>query len=105
VIVAPVPPALDLAVVPPRPEQVAEGETALAERAVWVKEAGVPCETVARFGNPADQLLARAQELQPRLMVVGTRGQGALRRALIGSVAERIIHHARCPVLVVPEVG
>ena len=39
------------------------------------------------------------------LLVVGSRGQGALKRALVGSVAARVSHHAMCPTVVIPAGG
>lgn len=54
-----------------------------------------------REGPKADEILDLAGELGADLVVIGTRGQGAVGRLLLGSVAEGIVYHARCPVLVV----
>ncbi|MDP9410270.1 MAG: universal stress protein [Actinomycetota bacterium] len=54
-----------------------------------------------REGPKADEILDLAGELGADLVVIGARGQGALGRLLLGSVAEGIVYHARCPVLVV----
>ncbi len=53
-------------------------------------------------GNPAEQLLLRAELLNADLVVVGRRGMNALERLLVGSVASAVIRHARCSVLVAP---
>ena len=55
-----------------------------------------------RFGNPADEILAEAQEREPDLIVVGRQGLSAPARWLIGSVSDRVVRHAHAPVLVVP---
>ncbi len=49
---------------------------------------------------PYASVVAKAEELQARLIVVGHRGHSGLRRLLLGSVAERIVRAAHCPVLV-----
>lgn len=54
-----------------------------------------------REGPKADEILDLAGELGADLVVIGARGQGAVGRLLLGSVAEGIVYHARCPVLVV----
>jgi nucleotide-binding universal stress UspA family protein len=53
-----------------------------------------------RMGPPVDQILNAADEIGADLMVVGRRGLGGVRRLLMGSVSEGIVHNARCPVLV-----
>ncbi|MHB1167812.1 MAG: universal stress protein [Longimicrobiales bacterium] len=53
-------------------------------------------------GDPAEVILQRAEENDADLLVLGTHGQGALARALIGSVSSLVARRARCPVLMVP---
>jgi len=54
-----------------------------------------------REGHPVDVITALAKRTRADLVVMGTHGRAGLKRALIGSVAERVVRHARCPVLVV----
>jgi nucleotide-binding universal stress UspA family protein len=61
-------------------------------------QTGVSAATVARLGEPADALLAIAEELAADLIVVGNRGMTGVRRYLLGSVADRVAHHAPCSV-------
>lgn len=53
--------------------------------------------------RPAHTLLDHSEHV--RLLVVGNRGRGAVRRALFGSVSHAVLHHAMCPVAVVPGTG
>ena len=57
--------------------------------------------TVAREGNPADEILEAARAADADLIVVGRRGKNFLARAILGSVAVRVVELARCDVLVV----
>jgi nucleotide-binding universal stress UspA family protein len=47
------------------------------------------------------EIVALAEDLGVGLVVVGSRGQGGIRRALMGSVSDAVVRHAHCPVLVV----
>jgi nucleotide-binding universal stress UspA family protein len=58
---------------------------------------------VAALGSPAAVLAETAEGAD--LLVVGARGHGALRRLLLGSVSTQCVHHAPCPVVVVPSAG
>jgi nucleotide-binding universal stress UspA family protein len=55
----------------------------------------------ARVGRPAEEVVALAQEIGAGLVVMGSRGRGGVRRALMGSVSDSVVRHAHCPVLVV----
>ncbi len=52
-------------------------------------------------GRPDAEIIAQAEALGSGLIVVGSRGLGAIRRALTGSVSDSVVRHAHCPVMVV----
>ena len=52
-------------------------------------------------GHPAREIVAAAASFAADLVVVGARGLGGMKRLLLGSVSERVLHDARCPVLIV----
>ncbi len=54
----------------------------------------------ARIGSPAHQIVAYAEELEADTIVLPSRGVTGLAHILIGSVAERVVRHAHCPVVV-----
>jgi nucleotide-binding universal stress UspA family protein len=58
-------------------------------------------EPVIAEGVPADQILRAARLGAIDLVVIGARGLGPVKRLLLGSVSERVLHHSDCPVLVV----
>ncbi len=62
--------------------------------------AGLPVETAVRTGTPHDEIVECARELGADLIVLATHGHGLVRH-VIGSTAERVLHHAPCPVMVV----
>ncbi len=49
----------------------------------------------------AEQIVRVAQDIEAGLIVIGSRGLGRIRRALMGSVSDSVVRHAHCPVLVV----
>ena len=58
---------------------------------------------VVEQARPAAAILRAAERLHPDLLVMGTRGHGRFRRALIGSVATQVLNATTCDVLIVPE--
>ena len=58
-------------------------------------------ESSAIVGRPADEIVAAAREPGVDVVVVGARGLGLVRRLALGSVSDRVLHRADCPVLVV----
>ena len=76
-------------------------DATLSAAADRVREAGVDVEIFAREGDPADAILDVAEELGADLIVVGNKGMTGARRFLLGSVPNRVSHHAPCAVLIV----
>lgn len=72
----------------------------LAELAEPLRRIGIASETTVRAGRPAVVLAAVARERRADLIVVGNRGHGPARAALMGSVSADLVDHAPCPVLV-----
>jgi len=62
---------------------------------------GVRAEGLLLQGIPQDQILRAAQLCRADLIVMGTHGRTGFEKALLGSVAERVVSLARCPVLTV----
>jgi nucleotide-binding universal stress UspA family protein len=84
-------------------EQIEEQSRVLLRKQSWrVKAAG---GTVAgahlKMGAVDLEIVALAEELGADLIVMGSRGLGGVRRALMGSVSDSVVRHAHCPVLVV----
>jgi nucleotide-binding universal stress UspA family protein len=65
------------------------------------EDAGVSAHTRLLHGDPADEIVAFADVIDADLIVVGSRGRGAVTSALLGSVSRGILREARRPVLVV----
>ena len=57
---------------------------------------------VEDVGDPARMLLEYAARVEAEVMVIGRRGAGLIERIMLGSVANRVVHDAECPVLLVP---
>ena len=86
--------------------QMAELSRADADAAfasVADESAGTDAEQVTMHGYPADRLSALADARDARLIVVGTRGRGPSRTALLGSVSHELAAGASRPVVIVPE--
>jgi nucleotide-binding universal stress UspA family protein len=73
----------------------------LEEAAEEVKEAGVDVQTHAREGDPADAILDVAEEQKADLIVVGNKGMTGAKRFLLGSVPNKVSHHAPCTVMII----
>jgi nucleotide-binding universal stress UspA family protein len=79
-----------------------DAETFLKEQAEQIgSDGGKVAETHLRSGDPDKEILRTAESLGVGLIVIGSRGLGAVSRMLIGSVSDSIVRHAHCPVLVV----
>jgi nucleotide-binding universal stress UspA family protein len=76
-------------------------EGTLAEAAGEHEGAGVDITTSAREGDPADAILDVAEERGADLIVVGNKGMTGAKRFLLGSVPNKVSHHAPCSVLII----
>src|SRR5215217_2183616 len=81
-----------------------EARKALDVEVERVKAAGGRVvEAHLSMGSPDAEIVKLADDIGAGLIVIGSRGLGGIRRALIGSVSDSVVRHAHCPVLVVRE--
>jgi nucleotide-binding universal stress UspA family protein len=76
-------------------------DATLAAAAERVAAAGVQSRSWAREGDPADAILDVAEELAADLIVVGNKGMTGAKRFLLGSVPNKVSHHAPCSVMII----
>lgn len=91
---------------PPSPEAlaraVAAGQQDILDRVMASLDTeGVAVETAEELGDPTAAILAHCEAMEADLLVIGRRGAGVMERVILGSVADRLAHHAPCPVLIV----
>jgi nucleotide-binding universal stress UspA family protein len=77
----------------------------LDEQVKKIEQSGgtIPQEVHLLRGHPDREIVHLAEEIGAGLIVIGSRGQGGVRRALMGSVSDSVVRQARCPVLIVRE--
>ncbi|KAJ8622866.1 hypothetical protein MRB53_031395 [Persea americana] len=62
---------------------------------------GVDVETITEVGDPKETICAAVENLKISLLILGSHGRGAIKRAFLGSVSNYCMQNANCPVLVV----
>jgi nucleotide-binding universal stress UspA family protein len=78
-----------------------EAQQFLDGRAEQLRSEGANvAEAHLRVGEPDKEIVRLSEEIGATLIVMGSRGLGAVRRALMGSVSDSVVRHAHCPVLV-----
>lgn len=83
-------------------EQEEEARRLLEEQVEKAKASGAKvAQAHLRMGRPDAEIVAVAEEIGVGLIVIGNRGLGGVKRALMGSVSDSVVRHAHCPVLVV----
>jgi nucleotide-binding universal stress UspA family protein len=78
-----------------------EAEQQLAHHADEIRGRGLAVEGIVREGYPATVIVDEAEALSADLIVIGTHGHTGLKHLLLGSIAERVVQRAPCPVLTV----
>jgi nucleotide-binding universal stress UspA family protein len=86
-----------------REEELADARELL--RGVAVRLDAGDAEQRAELGSPADRIVAIADEENAALLVIGSRGRGDMKSALLGSVSHGVLSKATCPVVIVPAGG
>ncbi|XP_010917884.1 uncharacterized protein [Elaeis guineensis] len=79
------------------------------ENSIWVLERAsqicierlVKAETIIIDGDPKDVICQATEEMSIDLLIMGSRGLGKVKRAILGSVSDYCAHHAKCPILIV----
>lgn len=99
----PVPPPMDVLRLPiDVPAVMSEAAARLSSEQERVRAEGVACESSVLVGRADAEIVDHADKTGSDLIIVGTHGRSGLPHVLLGSVAERVVQHAHCPVLTVP---
>ena len=79
-----------------------EAKKVLERQVKRIEESGgIVNEAHLREGKADEEIVELAEEIGAGLIVMGSRGRGRIRRALMGSVSESVVRHAHCPVTIV----
>jgi len=78
-----------------------DGEQALTRAKSLLSGRVEPLELRMEEGSPAELILATAQDTHPDLILMGARGKGQVEELFLGSVSQRVLTHAGCPVLII----
>ncbi len=86
-----------------RDRATVDSQAFLAEAvtALHAELAGVQVDTQVLEGHPGAALCQLAADLDATAMVIGSRGRGGLKRAVLGSVSDHVVRNATCPVVVI----
>jgi nucleotide-binding universal stress UspA family protein len=76
-------------------------DATLEKAADVARQAGVEAKSYPRQGDPADAILDVAEEQEADLIIVGNKGMTGAKRFLLGSVPNKVSHHAPCSVLII----
>jgi nucleotide-binding universal stress UspA family protein len=81
--------------------RIAAGNTIIEEAGKALEEAGIDYHTELLEGPMAEAIINVAETRGADLIIIGARGKSSLEGLLLGSVSQKVIYHADCPVLVV----
>jgi len=78
---------------------VREAEEYLAKAESWLRDVGVKVNSVVRYGNDAQEIVAHARDRDFDLIAMSTHGRSGLAQFVLGSVANKVINTATVPIL------
>lgn len=81
--------------------RIDQSEKLLTELVKNATSQGCTCESSSAVGDIVDEIVGLADKKSADMIIMGTHGKRGLEKILLGSVAERVLKRARCPVLVV----
>ncbi|KAJ3214019.1 hypothetical protein HDU67_002163 [Dinochytrium kinnereticum] len=85
-------------------QQRTDSHQMLQDYARFLRRHKICCKAIALKGDARDELVKKVEEISPDAFIIGSRGLGAVRRTLLGSVSDYCIHHIQsCPVIIVKE--
>lgn len=82
--------------------EMRETHARIQEYSAGLRDRGIDATAIQVQGATVETILHEAARLGADLIVLGSHGHGVVRRALLGSVSEGVLHRASCPVLIVP---
>ena len=83
-------------------EEYKQEHQTLLQLSKKLRQAGVDAQAMLLKGDAAELILEQAENLDIDMIVMGSHGHGILRKMLLGSVTEKVLHKAFCSVLIVP---
>jgi nucleotide-binding universal stress UspA family protein len=87
---------------PQVPDNIKHIQEAIVERAgKELEQQGVAFTSLCETGHPVDKIVSIAEAQSADVIVMGSRGRSQWKSLLLGSVADGVLHHAHCPVLIV----
>lgn len=79
-----------------------DGEEATKYVVELARDSGVPYEKMVVEGHPASEILKISEESKMDIIVMGSIGKTGLEKFLLGSIAEKVVHNSKEPVLIIP---
>lgn len=78
-----------------------EARLAIIKTELLFKQKNIPCNLAVGLGDPAEEIVHKAQTEDYDLLIVGSRGLNILQEFVIGSVSKRVVHMVKCPVMII----
>jgi nucleotide-binding universal stress UspA family protein len=78
-----------------------EARLAIIKTELLFKQENIPCNLAVGLGDPAEEIVQKAQTEDYDLLIVGSRGLNKLQEFVIGSVSKQVVHMVKCPVMII----
>lgn len=81
-------------------EEEEKAKVAIKKLDAILMDAGVQGNVVRAHGIPGEQIIQKSEELGVTMIIIASRGLGKIRRTILGSVSDYVVHHSSVPVIV-----